>query len=516
MESRPKVLVIEDDKDMLALVQQYLELNGFRTAGLENTRQFQTVLRSQNWDLVLMDLFMGDVTALDLIPDVVRNSPYSKIVVMSAFGSIDHAVEAMKLGAATFVQKTSDVQKIVDTVRQQFEAQKRAASWKNSSARGDSSGKANRPMLADLDNLTRPLIGTSSAVEKVKKHILLVSDSDAAVLIEGESGTGKEIVARAIHECSARSAAPFEAINCGAIPGNLLEAELFGYKKGAFTDARTDRPGLLTECRGGTVFLDEIAELPLDLQVKLLRVIQEREVKALGSSQSSSIDVRFVAATNENLQQKVQQGLFREDLFYRLSVLPMTLPPLRERKSDIPLLTRHFVNFFSERYAKEISPPSQEVLRELQDQPWPGNVRELQNGIERAVVLATNATLDPRNVFWLHSQGKAGTEGERFSAKPGAASTRSHPSSGYSKDETSTPSSADHSLVYAEAKANFERQFLHKLLEHTRGNVSEAARLSGRFRSDLYRLMTKYKLNSEPFREEKSASRENPPTKDHP
>jgi two-component system response regulator GlrR len=462
---RQKILILEDDADMLALVQRSLELHGFRTAGLSSSRTFEKVLQSQSWDLVLVDLYVGEVNALELLPLVLRTAPYARVVVMSAFGSIDAAVTAMKLGAATFVQKTDRIDDLVCAVKEQFRA---------------SHGDRGRQMPEGSSFRTsRPLLGSSEAMGKLRRHLSLVAESDACVLIEGESGTGKEVVARAIHENSRRCSGPFEAINCGAIPDNLLEAELFGYRRGAFTDARADSPGLLSECSGGTVFLDEISEMPLDLQVKLLRVIQEREVKAIGAAHPTPIDVRFIAATNENLRQKVRTGQFREDLFYRLSVLPVVISPLRERAGDIPELARYFVALFAERYGRVVEPLPAEVLDRLLQYDWPGNVRELQNSMERGVVLSTDGMIRAEHVFWHDIEAGPHVEGQ-----VGRALQCADPGC----------------LVYAEAKASFERQFLQKLLDHTRGNVSEAARLSGRFRSDLYRLMAKYEVKAAPFK----------------
>lgn len=465
---RRKILILEDDEDMLALVQRTLEVQGFRTAGLTAAETFEQVLRSQSWDLVLMDLLVGETNALELIPRVVRLAPYTRIVVMSAFGSIDAAVTAMKLGAATFVQKSENITDLVNTIKDQFES---------AQAEPEKPGAQGSPL-----RMSRPLVGSSEPMMRLREHVRLVADSEASVLIEGESGTGKEVVARAIHENSRRCKGPFEAINCGAIPDQLLEAELFGYRRGAFTDARADSPGLLCESSGGTVFLDEISEMPLDLQVKLLRVIQEREVKAIGASHSTPINVRFIAATNENLHQKVRLGQFREDLFYRLSVLPVSLPPLRERRGDIVELARYFVDLFAERYARTIKPLQPEVLEQLLQHDWPGNVRELQNSIERGVVLSIDGTIKSQQIFWLDQSNDS--------------------ASAYADAETPLNGEPS-SLVYSEAKAAFERQFLQKLLDHTRGNVSEAARLSGRFRSDLYRLMAKYQLKAAPFKEGK-------------
>jgi DNA-binding NtrC family response regulator len=302
-----------------------------------------------------------------------------------------------------------------------------------------------------------------------------VKDIDSTVLITGESGTGKELVARAIHEASTRSEGRFEAVNCGAIPENLLESELFGHKRGAFTDAKTDRKGLFELCENGTLFLDEIGEMPPMLQVKLLRVIQEKEVMPLGSGHSVKVNARVVTATNKSLPVEIKKGTFRTDLYYRLNVLQIHLPTLRERASDIPVLVRYFLGRFNQRFSRAVEPPSNALESRLLAYRWPGNVRELQNAMERGVVLSKDNGLHLEDM--LEASGLNTSHPREISTEDGIWSTS-----------------------LSDAKKNFERTYLQRLLEATGGNISEIARISGRYRADIYRLMTKYGVEWTEFR----------------
>ncbi|MEZ4743183.1 MAG: sigma-54 dependent transcriptional regulator [Bdellovibrionota bacterium] len=317
------------------------------------------------------------------------------------------------------------------------------------------------------------IIGKSFAFRQLIEQIEQIKNVDATVLIFGESGTGKELVARAIHSTSRRQQMPFDGINCGAIPDNLLEAEFFGYKKGAFTDAKSDRKGLFESCSSGVLFLDEIGEIPIHLQAKLLRVLQEKTVRPLGGSKAVPIDARVICATNKNLDEEVRKGLFREDLYFRISVFPIFVPPLRERIEDIPLLVEYFTRKFSEIYNKQVALPSNEIISRLMSYKWPGNIRELQNSIERAVVFSRDGQIHLQDIFLKSNQSNK-ADGDGGVAAP--------------------------SVNYLVAKEEFERSFLTRLLGITNGNISEAARISGRFRSDIYRLMEKYRMDNRDFR----------------
>lgn len=310
------------------------------------------------------------------------------------------------------------------------------------------------------------MLGNSLALRELAEQIRRLKIVDTTVLISGESGVGKELVARALHNLSSRSAGRFEAINCAAIPETLLESQLFGHLKGAFTDAKTDRKGLFVQADRGTLFLDELGELPLGLQGKLLRVLQEKEVLPLAATTPVKVDARIIAATNRDLIQEIERKAFRSDLYFRVSVVEIRVPPLRARRDDIPFLVRHFITRMNERYGRDIAAPDACVMERLLNYNWPGNVRELQNRVERAVVLGTGRHLGVEDFF------------------PGE-STRDWVQSG---------------PTFADEKARFERQYLVDLLESARGNVSRAARMAGKFRTDLYRLCSRHQIDPASFR----------------
>jgi DNA-binding NtrC family response regulator len=309
------------------------------------------------------------------------------------------------------------------------------------------------------------------------------------VLILGESGTGKELVARAIHESSSRSDKPFMAINCGAIPEQLLESELFGHRRGSFTDAKSDRKGIFEVCSDGTLLLDEIGDMPLPLQTKLLRVLQERQITPIGATSPMPIRTRVIAATHRDIASEAKMRRFREDLYYRLSVVVVRLPPLRERRDDIPILTEHFLDEFNRRFDRQIRPPNASTMMQLISYDWPGNVRELQNAIERAVVLSSGDELQLDHTFSPTDSPTDNIDGAK------------------KLTETSELSSTLYTLTLSEAKQQFERTYLRQLLQRSRGNISEAARISGRYRADIYRLMNRYNLACDLLKASRSAEK---------
>jgi two-component system response regulator HydG len=319
---------------------------------------------------------------MDLLKAAKTVAPETEVVLMTAYGTVETAVEAMKEGAYDFVTKPLKRAHVVRIVRNALEKQMLVVE--------------NRALRAQLaEKRRRAIIGTSLAWRRTMEMAMQAAPSEATVLLLGDSGTGKELLARAIHENSTRASKPFVTINCAAIPESILEAELFGYEKGAFTGATSSREGRFEAAHGGTLFLDEIGEMSRHVQVKLLRVLQEQELERLGDSgRARSVDIRLIAATNADLGKEVQEGNFREDLYYRLNVIPIKVPPLRDRRDDIPLLAQHFVQVYAEKNGKTISGCTREALELLSDYPWPGNVRELENAIERAVVLSRGSTLD--------------------------------------------------------------------------------------------------------------------------
>ena len=326
-----------------------------------------------------------------------------------------------------------------------------------------------RPMTTPGPDHFHGMVGATPAMRELYRLLERIAATDAPVLIAGETGTGKELAARAIHAASGRRNGPLVVVNCGAIPEELIESELFGHEKGAFTHALATRDGAFAQANGGTLFLDEVGEISLPIQVKLLRVLQEREFTPLGATQSLSVDIRLVSATNRDLKEEVRAGRFRSDLFYRLGVIPIHLPPLRERREDIPLLANHFVRIFNQMLGASVSGIEPEAMRALVRYNWPGNVRELENVIERAMVMADGKTVCTRDLLFDAEMG--------VSAASGSATV----------------------LSYREAKATFERTYLHNLLTTVNGNVSEAARLSGRLRSDLYAMMNRHDVKRAQF-----------------
>jgi two-component system response regulator AtoC len=371
------VLVVDDDASMRHLLSVILRDHGFEARAVASAEDALREIEARAYDLVLTDVRMPGMGGLGLLKEVQRRDPDLVVVVMSAYGTHDTAIEAVKAGAWDYVSKPFRPDEVVLVLRKAEERERLA--------------RENRRLRGELREAYRPesIVGASAAMEELLRQVRKVAPLKTTVLVEGESGTGKELVARALHELSPRASFAFVAVNCGAIPAELIESELFGHVRGAFTDAHRNKKGLAAEADGGTLFLDEIGELPLGLQVKLLRFLEDEEVRPVGDTRSRKVDVRVVAATARDLRRAVAEGEFREDLFYRLNVVGLRLPPLRERREDVPALAAHFLARFA-RLRPELPPPSfsQEALAALAGYRWPGNVRELEHVVERAVVLA--------------------------------------------------------------------------------------------------------------------------------
>jgi len=378
-----KILIVEDD----SLVQDFLKETLQRlNIGVETASSGEEAFEKMSnttFDVVLSDIRMPTISGMEVLKRVKETTPDTKVVMMTAFGTVENAVEAMKLGAFDYVMKPFSADEIEIIVKKALDYQRLIE--ENKRLRSQLAGRYK------YENI----VGKSPGMQKVFEQIQVVSDSKATVLITGDTGTGKELVATAIHFNSNRRDYPFIRINCAAIPEGLIEAELFGFEKGAFTGAIRKTAGRFEIAHGGTLLLDEISEISSNLQGKLLRVLQEREFERLGSGETIQVDVRIVATTNKNLAAETKKGNFREDLFYRLNVFPIHLPVLKDRKEDIPALVEHFIKKYSAESNKHISGVSEEVLALLLDYPWPGNVRELENYIERAVVVAKNKILSP-------------------------------------------------------------------------------------------------------------------------
>jgi DNA-binding NtrC family response regulator len=384
MKDKPrKILAVDDDLKMCELLSDILSEEGYSVKTSGSSLKALKILKEEEFDVILTDLKMGGMNGIDLLDEAKQAAPLTPVIIMTAFGTIETAIKAMKMGAYDYVLKSDQTDELLLTVRRALE---------------------HRSLRKEIVRLRKrvgseyqfhDLIGKSPSMKKVYETINMISDASCNILITGESGTGKELVAKATHYHSERKEGPFIAVNCAAIPETLIESELFGYKKGAFTDAKSDKKGLILEADEGTLFLDEITEMPLALQAKLLRVIEEKDVRPLGDTVSHPFDVRIISSSNRDIKSYVQEGKFREDLYYRLKVIDIELPPLRDRKEDIPFLIQHFIHKFSKEMKKRISGISGDALKVLSDYSWPGNVRELENNIQRAIILSQQETLLP-------------------------------------------------------------------------------------------------------------------------
>jgi two-component system, NtrC family, response regulator AtoC len=391
-----RILVVDDEESLRHMLQVFLVREGYEVVSVASAQAALAELEARDYDCAICDVRMPQVSGMDLLDELRRRAsaatPLPTVIMMSAYGSNELAVDAMKRGAYDYISKPFKPDEVLLVLRKAEERERLRR--ENQSLRR---ALAERAAPHGVAGAVGGMIGKSTAMQVVFRTVQKIAEYKTNVLITGESGTGKELVARAIHDLSPRAAGPFVAVNCGAIPEALLESELFGHKKGAFTDATRDKKGLFEEATSGTLFLDEIGELPLGLQVKLLRAIQEEEIRRLGDTKEITIDVRVVAATVRDLGVEVKGQRFREDLYYRLNVLPLHLPPLRDRRDDIPILVGHFVRRYAEKHAhagmrvETVSPEAMELLLAY---AWPGNVRELENTIERAMVLCDGPRIE--------------------------------------------------------------------------------------------------------------------------
>ncbi len=449
------LLVVDDDADMLRLLTMRLNAAGYRVSTATSAEAALNLLDIERPQLVLSDVRLPGRDGLALFDDIRARHPSLPVILLTAHGTIPDAVEATERGVFTYLTKPFDGKALEGKI-----AQALALSAPSTPVRSD--GKESS-WQADI-------ISRSSRMAETLAEARLIAQSDASVMLRGESGTGKEMLAQAIHRASARAAHPFIAVNCGAIPEALLESELFGHVKGAFTDAVANHKGLFQAAEGGTLLLDEIGDMPLALQVKLLRVLQERVVRPLGSSQSIPVDVRILSATHKDLDAAMADGQFRTDLYYRLNVVTLTLPPLSERREDIPLLANHFLVKLAAKYSKRLSGFAPEALKALATAAWPGNVRQLYNVVEQVCALATTPLI-PLTLI------------QRALRVPSVQI-----------------------LTLADARQRFERGYLVDLLKLADGNVADAARLADRNRTEFYRLMQKHGLTPGHFKPETSGN----------
>ena len=443
-----KVLVVDDDSAMCELIEAVLKKKGFDTTTVLGLNEALVELESDVFDAVLTDLQLGGASGFDVCERVRAMQPDVPVLVLTGFGNMGAAIGAIRNGAYDFITKPVEMDVLAAAVERAVEHHQVKAEVKLLKSRLSAAAG------------TGELVGQSAPMKRVYELINRVRDTAASVLIAGESGTGKELVARALHGTEAK---PFVAINCAAVPATLLESELFGHAKGAFTDARTSRMGLFQQASGGTLFLDEIGEMPIEMQPKLLRVLQERTVRPVGGTSEIPIDVRIVAATNRDLEQEVEDGRFREDLYYRLNVVQINIPPLRARGNDILVLAQHFVRQASDRAGREVQGISSEAAQRLLDYDWPGNVRQLQNCMERAVTLT------------------------RFDHI--AADDLPEKVTRYVPAQVSVVEADPEHILPLDA---LERRYIEKVLISCAGNKSQAARLLGLDRRTLYRKLERY------------------------
>ncbi len=449
------ILVVDNDHSLLRLMKIRLEAAGYTvllaSSGEEALRRSHESL----CDLAVVDLQMAGMDGLTLLQELLRQPADRPVIILTAHGTIASAVEATKRGAYDYITKPFDAQDLLHRIDKALEVRR---------LKGE---------VAQLRTFVQEryhfdnIVASSAVMQQILRQVAQIAATDSAVALYGESGTGKELIAKAIHAASRRSRGPFVALNCGAIPEGLLENELFGHVKGAYTGADQARGGLLQQAHGGTLFLDEVADLALPLQVKFLRVLQEREFYPLGAGQPTKVDFRLIVATNRDLWQAVSDGKFREDLYYRIHVIPIFLPPLRERQEDIPLLAHDCLQRLSRKLEKSIRGFTPEAMHLLLQHDWPGNVRELANVVERAVVLATQEVITPD----LLLLGKP-------TAKPLQRAL------GPLKD----------------AEEEFARSYLIQVLTATHGNVSQAAVLAGKYRADFYKLLRKHGVDPAIFK----------------
>jgi len=446
------ILLVDDDPDLLKLISLRLSSAGYRVRTADSGEAALAALAIARPGLVITDLKMPGIDGMQLFEAVHRQHPALPVIILTAHGTIPEAVNATQRGIFAFLTKPFDSQDLLHKV---------ATSLKLS-------GNELAGSDAAAGEWREGIITRSPRMEDLLRQARLVAESDASVLIYGESGTGKELLARAIHRASRRAERPFVAVNCGAIPGDLLESELFGHARGAFTGAVAAHKGLFQAADGGTLLLDEIGDMPLPLQVKLLRVLQESEVRPVGATQAMPVDVRVISATHRDLEAQRAEGRFREDLYYRLNVVSLHLPTLSERREDIPLLAAHILRKLAERYRKPVPTLAPDAMSLLVAAPWPGNVRQLLNLLEQAVAL-TPTTVIPASLV----------------------------SNALKEDAAAL-------VPFEEARRSFERDYLARLLKITGGNVTQAAQLAKRNRTEFYKLLQRHRLEPAAFKEAKS------------
>ncbi|ATM99945.1 MULTISPECIES: two-component system response regulator GlrR [Enterobacterales] len=437
------LLLVDDDPGLLKLLGMRLTSEGFHIFTAESGQEALKLLLKEKIDLVISDLRMDEMDGMALFAEIQRQQPGMPVIILTAHGSIPDAVAATQQGVFSFLTKPVDRDALYKAIDEALEL----------------------VTIVSDEEWSKDIVTRSPQMLRLLEQAKLVAQSDVSVLINGQSGTGKEVLAQAIHRASPRAKKPFIAINCGALPEQLLESELFGHAKGAFTGAVSSREGLFQAAEGGTLFLDEIGDMPMALQVKLLRVLQERKVRPLGSNRDIDIDVRILSATHRDLPKAMERNEFREDLFYRLNVVNLRIPTLSERAEDIPILANHLLRESAKRHKPFVRSFSTDAMKCLMTASWPGNVRQLVNVIEQCVALTTAPVISEA----LVTQALQG-------------------------ENTALP-------TFAEARGHFEMTYLRKLLQMTKGNVTQAARMAGRNRTEFYKLLSRHELDANDFKE---------------
>lgn len=444
----PSILVVDDDENLLELLRIRLESAGYAVTALAIDEKAIDEVKSRSFDLAILDLQLTKWDGISLMQQLHEINPELPVIILTAYGSIESAVDAMQKGAFNYLTKPFDPQELLFQIKRALENRML-----------NSEIKRLKGLLGEQFDFSN-IVAKSEKMKVVLEQISHIAKTDSSVYLHGESGTGKELIAKTIHLASPRKDRPFIAINCAAIPENLLESELFGHEKGAFTGAVQSTKGLFTQAHTGTIFLDEIGDMSLILQAKFLRVLQERQFYSVGGKKPIEVDVRVIVATNKDLQNEVREGRFRDDLYYRIHVIPVNLPPLRERKEDILPLTDIFVKEFSAQMGKGVKGLTPEAIQKLMQYDWPGNIRELKNTIEYAIAMTQHDIISEKYVL----QGKE------------------LPLSGALKP-------------LSEARAEFDKNYLMHLLGISGGNVTKAAKMAGKYRADFYNLIKKYGID---------------------
>jgi two-component system response regulator GlrR len=465
--SAGKILVVDDDANLLELMKTRVESAGYEVTTAFGAEEAKAATKNVVFDLSVVDMKLEGHDGISLMEELHENHPEMPVIILTGYGSIDSAVEAMKRGAYNYLTKPFDARELLLQISRALEKQKLTA--ENRRLKG---------LLEERYGFSN-IITKSETMRRVLEAVSRIAKTESTVYIHGESGTGKELIAKAIHLASDRKDTSFVAINCAAIPETLLESELFGHEKGAFTGAVRSTKGLFAQAHEGTIFLDEIGDMPLPVQAKLLRVLEERQYYPVGGDKPVKVNVRVIVATNKILEEEVKKGLFREDLFYRIHVIPIHLPPLRDRKEDIPHLVDHFLKSFAAQTKREVKGLTPQAMKKLMEYDWPGNVRELENTIEYGVVMAEGLITDN-----LLLQTKFATDVARQDGSPSPTLL--------------SPDSPLKSL--REARAEFEKAYLIRVLESCDGKAAKAAEIAGKYRADFYDLLKKHGIKIQDFK----------------